>query len=201
MQSSDFEIVVGAVQAKPGMTGRELASYLRRQGHKRFDSKLANQILYRLHAASLVERDASGDKPKWNPSGSWSPGAPSYSRPTPTKRPLSVSDQETKKYLIGPTEVKVLLDNTASLNDFYISTDWVGSHVVSSVNVNHPFWDLRLSSPQEESLFCMIAAIDAYVQWKVAQMHEPPDAREVQRMRDQAFRLCSLVESEQVTSD
>jgi hypothetical protein len=183
------------------MTGREVATFLRKQGHSQFDSKRANQVLYRLHAASLVDRDASGDKPRWNPSGIWDARPDASATRNRSKRPLSVANPEIKLYLVAKTEVKVLKDQTASPNDHYVNTDWVGTHVVASININHPFWTLRLNGPEDEALYCMFAAVDAYVQWKIAQLHEPPDAYEVMRMRDNALRYCSLAESEQVMND
>ncbi len=201
MPDSDFELVVNCIKKYPGMTGREIASQLRRNGHSRFTSKVVNQTLYRLLTAELVDRDGSGDKPRWFPGGEWmSPGPEIKTAHTP-KRPLDPSQRKTKSFKIASTEVRVIIDEDLSPNDPYLLPDWVGSHVVVSVNSQHPFWTIRLSSPGDRALYCMIAAVDAYVQWKVAQLHEPPDATELQTMRDYALRFCTLVEAESVNPD
>lgn len=200
MVKSDFERVLIAIGQNPGATGREITSRLRREGHGRFTSKVVNQILYRLLATEMVVRDGTGDKPKW-----FLPEGQSLSitglRSPRDKRPLSPMIGRIVVYRIATTDIKVLLDNAMSPNDPYLTPDWVGQHVVATVNTNHPFWTLRLPSEQEKSVFCMIVAMDAFVQWKVAQMHEPPDATEIQTMRDYALRFCSLQETEQITSD
>ena len=201
MESSDFGLVLDALNAKPGMTGREVATYLRTRGHNRFTSTLANQVLYRLLATSMVECDTTGYRPRWRTSNSWAPKNSAASLKPVAKRPLAITDQPIKKYLVASTEVRVLLDQQMSPNDPYVSTDWVGPHVVASVNLKHPFWTLRLDGLKDEALYCMFVAVDAYVQWKVAQLHEPPDAREVQKMRDFALRYCTLAESDQIMSD
>jgi hypothetical protein len=196
MQRSDFEIITDGVAKFPGSTARELATQLRRLGHEKFTSKLANQLLYRLLSASMVERDGSGDKPRWHPVQS-GPTQPRANRETDAiKRPLNRIEGDVKLYSISDTSIKVLIDWNSSPNDPYLLPDWVGSHVVASINANHPFWSLRLTTPADQALYCMICAADAYVQWKVAQLHEPPDATEVQILRDFAFRLCTLVEAE-----
>ncbi len=183
------------------MTGREISSQLRRNGHSRFTSKVVNQTLYKLLTAQLVERDGSGDKPKWFPGGEWmNQSTPSKPTPTP-KRPLDPSQRKVKAFKIASTEVRVIIDEDLSTNDPYLSPDWVGSHVVVSVNSQHPFWTIRLTTPEERALYCMFAAVDAYVQWKVAQLHEPPDATELQTMRDYALRFCTLLEAENITPD
>lgn len=201
VQKSDFEIVTEGVARFPGSTARELASHLRRQGHERFNSKLANQILYRLLAAQMVQRDGSGDKPKWFPSEVAADKRSSQYESRDVKRPLSQSENDLRRYLISNTDIKVLIDRNASPNDPYLVPDWVGSHIVASINANHPFWNLRLSTPADRALYCMVCAADAYVQWKIAQLHEPPDSTEVQTMRDFALRLCTLVETEAPMND
>lgn len=201
MPESDFELVVSCIKKYPGSTGREIASQLRRNGHSHFTSKVVNQALYNLLSAELVDRDGSGEKPRWFPGGEWISQAP-LSKTTPSpKRPLDPSQRKIKVYQIASTEVRVIIDEEISPNDPYISPDWVGSHVVVSVNSNHPFWTIRLNSPEENALYCMFAAVDAYVQWKVAKLHEPPDATELQNMRDYALRFCTLLETEAIKRD
>ena len=188
------------VAKRPGSTGREISNNLRREGHPRFTSKLVNQVLYRLLSAQMVVRDGSGEKPRWLPIDEQDPLPVSQSK-LRSKRPLSPLKSEIISYRIATTEVKVLLDNNLSSNDPYLTPDWVGDHVVASVNLKHPFWTLRLSSDADRAIFSMIIAVDAFVQWKVAQMHEPPDATEVQKMRDYALRFCSLIEAESTMTD
>jgi hypothetical protein len=88
-----------------------------------------------------------------------------------------------------------------SPNDPYFDTEWAGKHQTVSLNTNHPFWSVRLNSDGDRAIYCMIAAIDAYVLWKIAQLHEPPDASETQKMRDYALRFCTLTDTELLTSD
>lgn len=202
MPEGDFELVVNCIKKYPGSSGREIASQLRRNGHSRFTSKVVNQTLYKLLNAELVDRDGSGDKPRWFPSGEWLNQAPTTTTTTTTpKRPLDPIQRKIKFFKIATTEVRVIIDEETSPNDPYISPDWVGSHVVVSVNSQHPFWTIRLVSPEDKALYCMFAAVDAYVQWKVAQLHEPPDATELQNMRDYALRFCTLLESETINPD
>ena len=198
---SDFELVVDCIQKSPGLTGREISAQLRRSGHSQFTSKVANQTLYKLLAAELVERDGTGDKPRWFPGGKWTIQDSTVTSISSPKRPLDPSERKTKVFQIASTEVRVILDQESSSNDPYLSPDWVGSHVVASVNVLHPFWTIRLNSPEDKALYCMFAAVDAYVQWKIAQLHEPPDATELQNMRDYALRFCTLSETEAINPD
>lgn len=201
MSDSDFEIVVNCITKYPGSTGREIASQLRRNGHSRFTSKVVNQTLYKLLTAELVTRDGTGEKPKWFPGGEWLGQTPTAVVSNTPKRPLDPSQRKIKIFKIASTEVRLIVDDELSPNDPYLAPDWVGSHVVVSINTQHPFWTIRLSTPEDKSLYCMIAAVDAYVQWKVAQLHEPPDATELQHMRDYALRFCTLVEAEAITPD
>jgi hypothetical protein len=198
---SDFELILSCIKANPGLTARELGSKLRKQGHERFSSRLTNQLLYRLHAASMIDRDGTGDKPRWHPNGDWSDGAREPSSASAEKRLLDSRDKEIRSYEIASVKVKVLLTNEMSLNDPYMIPDWVGSHIISSVNTVHPFWTLRLGTATDRALYCMMAAIDAYLQWKVAQLHEPPDATELQKMKDDALRFCTLLDAESPTPD
>jgi hypothetical protein len=200
MSASEFELVLECIREHPGATGKEIASRLRSKGHTQFTSRLANQVLYRLLAAELVDRDGSSDKPRWFEGKTWTAGTATNST-SPTKRPLREDTSGVREYLIASTKVKVLLDDEASPNDPYVHPDWVGSHVIASINIKHPFWILRLTNSSENALYSMFVAIDAYVQWKAAQLHEPPDATEIQRMRDFAFRHCTLLSSEIPNSD
>ena len=199
MGSTDFELVLACVTERPGLTGREISAVLTRQGHARFTSKLVNQTLYRLLTADLVRRDSSGEKPKWSP-GTFGATKSSSSTEMP-KRPFARTDQQVRRFRIAHTEVRVLLDEEMSPNDPYISPDWVGSHVVVAVNTRHPFWVIRIESLGDQALYSMITAIDGYVMWKVAQLNEPPDATEVQKLRDYALRFCVLEDTETPTSD
>ena len=198
MPGSDFELVVDCIKKFPGLTGREIASQLRKSGHERFTSKVTNQTLYKLLTAELIERDGTGDKPRWFPGGQWIDHRPASNiTPTP-KRPLDPRQRKTRIFQIASTEVRVIIDDEVSPNDPYLAPDWVGTHVIVSVNSNHPFWTIRLNSPEDKALYSMFAAVDAYVQWKIAQLHEPPDATELQNMRDYALRFCTLTETEAI---
>jgi len=201
MPESDFEIVVDCISKHPGLTGREIATQLRRSGHSRFTSKLANQTLYRLLTAELVSRDGSSEKPTWFPRGDWVGRSQEKNKVSPIKRPLDPTVSRIRKYQIASIEVRVIVDQEPSPNDPYMNPDWVGSHVIASVNANHPFWNIRLVSPEDIAIYCMISAIDAYVLWKIAQLHEPPDATELQTMRDYAIRFCTLIETQEISSD
>jgi len=200
MERSDFEIVSGYVARFPGLTARDLAARMRNEVNDRFTPKLANQILYRLLAAQMIHRDDSGAKPRWfpvDPSFVGQERRQAYGSP---KRPLNQEESDLRLYSISETTIKVLLDHERSPNDPYLVPDWVGTHIVASINANHPFWTLRLSTPSDRALYCMFCAADAYVQWTVAKLHEPPDSTEVQKMRDFALRLCTLLESETLTN-
>ena len=198
---SDFELVVDCIQKNPGLTGREISAQLRQSGHSRFTSKVVNQSLYKLLAAELVERDGTGDKPRWLPGGKWTIQDSTVTSISTSKRPLDPSERKTKVFQIASTEVRVIIDQESSSNDPYLSPDWVGSHVVASVNALHPFWTIRLNSPEDKALYCMFAAVDAYVQWKIAQLHQPPDSTELQNMRDYALRFCTLSQTETISPD
>ena len=201
MPESDFELVVNCIQAHPGLTGREISAQLRRNGHSRFTSKAANQTLYKLLAAELVERDGTGDKPRWFPGGKWTNQDSTVTNISILKRPIDPSERKTKVFQIASTEVRVIIDLESSSNDPYLSPDWVGSHVVASVNALHPFWTIRLNSLEDKALYTMFAAVDAYVQWKIAQLHEPPDPTELQNLRDYALRFCTLSQTETISPD
>jgi hypothetical protein len=198
---SDFETLLSQLSRTPGVTARQLSVDLRRRGHTQFTSKLVNQILYRLLATQFVERDGTGDKPRWTASSTWGSRTSRNSSANIGQRPLRTESVSAIIYKIADTEVRLLEEDTLSPNDSYIQPDWVGSHIVVSVNTNHPFWKLRLTSDTSFALFRLIAAVDAYVQWKVAQLTEPPDATEVLKMRDYAFRFCTLETTEQFKND
>ncbi len=201
MTKSDFEIVFGAVEKNPNATGREISNWLKKNGHERFDSKLTNQTLYRLLSSEIVSRDGSQVKPRWSVGQTWGSNANSEPNRPLDYRPLKAHDLEVRDFKIANTHVKVIIERELSSNDPYMSPDWVGSHVVASINANHPFWVLRLGSDSDRALFSMIAALDAYVQWRVAQLSELPDATEILKMRDQALRFCTLLELEPPTTE
>lgn len=201
MPLSDFELVVKCVSEFPGLTGREIATQLRRSGHSHFTSKIANQTLYKLLAAELVDRDGSGNKPRWFPGGEWANQPRSRKLISVPKRPLNPSERKVKIFNIASTEIRVIFNDELSSNDPYLLPDWTGSFVVVSVNTQHPFWNIRLTSSEDKALYCMFVAVDAYVQWKVVQLHEPPDATELQNLRDNALRFCTLQEAESIKSD
>jgi len=111
-------------------------------------------------------------------------------------RPLTTSGLDMRVFQIADTTVKVILDASLSPNDTFILPDWVGSHVVVTVNTEHPFWQLRAVSNSDKTLMALVFAIDGYVSWRTARLHEPPDATEQIRMRDEALRFCTLQETE-----
>lgn len=201
IQPSDFESVFEYLSRAPGITAKQLSTDLRRAGHTHFTTKLVNQILYRLLATEFVERDGSSNKPRWTVSQSWKSGTQSKSEKASVKRPLRVESERTIVYRIADTEVRLLEDDGLSPNDSYIQPDWVGSHIVVSVNTNHPFWVMRLTSEGDYALFRLTAAVDAYVQWKIARLTELPDATEIMKIRDYAFRFCTLESTEKSTDD
>ena len=201
IQQSDFETLLSQLNRTPGVTARQLSVDLRKRGHTHFTSKLVNQILYRLLATQFVERDGTGDKPRWTASLSWASGASRTSSAKIVGRPLRTESVSAIIYRIADTEVRLLEDDALSPNDSYIQPDWVGSHIVVSVNTKHPFWKMRLTSDTSYALFRLVAAVDAYVQWKVAKLTEPPDATEVMKLRDYAFRFCTLESTEQLKND
>jgi hypothetical protein len=170
---------------------------LRKRGHAQFTSKLVNRVLYRLLATQFVERDGSEGKPKWTASSTWASQKPAKSSANLAQRPLRAESVSAISYKIADTEVRLLEEDTLSPNDPYIQPDWVGSHIVVSVNTNHPFWKMRLTSNTSHALFRLVAAVDAYVQWKIARLSEPPTATEVAKLRDYALRFCILESTEQ----
>ena len=201
MIKSDFEIVLDAVAKNQRATGREISNWLKKNGQPKFDSKLTNQILYRLLSSEIVDRDGSGDKPRWSVGRTWASSDALDAKGEIVLRPLSAREAKIREYKIASTIVKVILETDLSSNDPYMSPDWVGTHVVAAINTNHPFWTLRLGDGSEKSLFTMIAALDAYVQWRAAQLSEPPDATEMLKLRDQALRFCTLMELEAPTTE
>lgn len=201
VRQSDFETLLSQLNRTPGVTARQLSVDLRKRGHAQFTSKLVNQILYRLLATQFVERDGTGDKPRWTAPSSWASETSRGSPVTSRQRPLRTDSASTIIYKIADTEVRLLEEDTPSPNDSYIQPDWVGSHIVVSVNTNHPFWKMRLTSETSYALFRLVAAVDAYVQWKIAKLTEPPDATEIMRLRDYAFRFCTLESTEQLKND
>jgi hypothetical protein len=201
MKASDFEILTRILQDNPGTTARELSAKVRAAGHSHFTPKLVNQLLYRLLATEIVQQDGSGEKPRWSTSTGWQSRSSVPRSKNLEKRPLNPQSSKFVTYKIADTEIRLLEDESMSPNDPYLLPDWIGSHIVVSLNTNHPFWQIRLTIPTDRALYRMIAAIDAYVQWKVARLTEPPDATEVKNLRDYALRFCTLVSTEISTND
>ena len=201
MEKSDFEIVLDAVAKNPNATGRDLSNWLKKNGNDRFVPKLTNQILYRLLASEIVCRDGSQDKPRWSIGETWTKGIDPSDKQLANVRPLSQNVREILHYKIASTEVRVIFEDDLSSNDPYMCPDWVGSHVVAAINTNHPFWTLRAATESDKSLFSMVIALDAYIQWKTAQLNEPPDSTEILKMRDAALRFCTLMDLEVIKTD
>ena len=99
-------------------------------------------------------------------------------------------------FRVADTTVKVILDSSMSPNDQFIVPDWIGPYVVVTVNTAHPFWEMRLTTDPERTLTMLFYAIDGYVSWRTAQLHEPPDATELIKIRDEALRFSTLHETE-----
>jgi hypothetical protein len=199
MADSEFELVLDFLKKSPDSIGREVSVALRKAGHDQFTPRYTNQTLYRMLAARVVERDGSREKPRWSSPGSAGTRKPPKQQSHET-RPLDSRPAAVRTYLIANTEVRLIVLSDLSPNDPYMTPDWVGSHVVASVNSNHPFWISRIVSDSDRALYSMLIALDAYVQWKIAQLSEPPDASETQQMRDFALRFCTLVETEVTTT-
>ena len=193
MADSDFEVVLKTLKEYPNATAKELAAHIKQHKGSAFTSKNVNQVLYRLLTANLVIRNGSSEKPTWAVSTEWIQKDSSVSTSDRPKVPVgSIDGQSPVVIQIGSTEVRVIFDKKSSVNDPYMSPDWVGSYVLATVNCNHPFWTLRLHNDNERSLFSVMVAQDAYIQWKSSQLHEPPDPRELLVIRDNAMRLTTL---------
>jgi len=111
-------------------------------------------------------------------------------------RPLRRHNSLDRDFMVSNTAVKVIFSDTQSVNDPYLTPDWVGSNIISTINCNHAFWQTRLASDDARAVFAMVCAVDAYVEWKIVQMDHPVAIIEIERLRDQAFRYCSLLETE-----
>jgi hypothetical protein len=201
LRQGDFELVIKHLNRAPSATAKQLSADLRRNGHARFTTKLVNQVLYRLLAAQFIERDGSKTQPRWTVSQAWTLGTQSKVQRDSVKRPLRISTASVIVFKIADTEVRLIEDDSLSQNDSYIQPDWVGSHIVVSVNTNHPFWKMRLTTEENHALFRLTLAVDAYVLWKTARLMEPPDASEVMKLRDYALRFSTLESTEQLTND
>ncbi len=143
--------------------------------------------------AGLVVRD-DNYIPRWRASGDRR--QLQESQPSPVQRPLRVTQAEMRLFRVANTTVKVILDSSMSPNDRFIVPDWIGPHVVVTVNTAHPFWEMRLTTDPERTLTMLFYAIDGYASWRTAKLHEPPDATELIRIRDEALRFCTLQETE-----
>jgi len=199
----DFELALAVLSKESSLTAREVSRRLRAGGNERFTSKATNQVLYRLLTADLAIRDGTGEKPKWSINNSWFDAesiAPLSIKPM-NPRPLRSHNSFDRDFLVSETIVKVIFSGIQSVNDPYLTPDWVGSHIISTVNCNHSFWQTRLVSDETRALFAMVCAVDAYVEWKIVQMNRPVEISEIERFRDQAFRYCSLLEAEKTTPD
>lgn len=199
----DFELVLAVLSKESSLTAREVSSRLHTGGNERFTSKATNQVLYRLLTADLVIRDGTGAKPRWSINNSWfdSESITPLRIKSMNPRPLRSHTSLDRDFLVSETIVKVIFSEVQSANDPYLTPDWVGAHIISTVNCNHPFWQTRLVSDEARALFAMVCAVDAYVEWKVVQMNRPVEISELERLRDQAFRYCSLLEAEKTTTD
>ncbi len=201
---SDFELVLAFLDREHLRTARELATALRGSNHSDFKSKKVNQVLYRLLNAGLVERHVIGDKPRWilpNVDRSTSNGMSPDLKVIP-KRPLQDRpDERERTFLVASTLVKVIEDPNLSANDPYLIPDWVGTHVVATVNSQHLFWQTRVASESDRSLFLMLAAVDAYVQWQCAKMIEQPTFQDINRLKSRALQHCSLASTDQFKTD
>lgn len=193
MAESIFEQISQILKKTPNLTAREIAAKVRSQGQTSFTSKLANQNLYRMLNAGLVIRD-DNYIPLWRESSDRR--QVQDPQPTPAQRPLKVSQAEMRLFRVADTTVKVILDSSMSPNDQFIVPDWIGPYVVVTVNTAHPFWEMRLTTDPERTLTMLFYAIDGYVSWRTAQLHEPPDATELIKLRDVALRFSTLHETE-----
>lgn len=194
LHQSDFELVLNEVKRQAGGTARDVAKRLRANGHSAFTASRTNQTLYRLLAVDLVERDGDGEVPTWRPTTAGQREGATKSRAARPVKDIGASNLLT--YRIASTSVRVLLAEDLSPNDPYYTPDWVGEHLLATVNVRHPFWTTRLGSATDKSLFVMAIAVDAYVHWRSVCMSEPPEPHETHALRDAAFRYCTLLTTE-----
>lgn len=194
LHQSDFEVVLNEVERNEGGTAREIAKRLRANGHSAFTASRTNQTLYRLLAIDLVERDGDGQVPTWRSTSAARREGTAKPRAARPVKDIGASNLLT--YQIASTSVRVLLAEGLSPNDPYYTPDWVGEHLLATVNVRHPFWSTRLDSTTDRSLFVMAIAVDAYVHWRSVCMSEPPEPHETHALRDAAFRYCTLLTTE-----
>lgn len=194
VHQSDFEAVLNEVKRHEGGTARDIAKRLRANGHSIFTASRTNQILYRLLAVDLVQRVGDGDVPTWKPTSARPREGTAKSRAARPVKDIGASNLLT--YRIASTSVRVLLAEDLSPNDPYYTPDWVGEHLLATVNVRHPFWTTRLGTTADRSLFVMAIAVDAYVHWRSVCMSEPPEPHETHALRDAALRYCTLLTTE-----
>lgn len=201
---SDFEIVLAHLDGASMKTARELSVVLQKGDHSEFKSKRVNQVLYRLLNAGLVERRVIGGKPRWKlPDKVTSSSVGTYPVPAAIpQRPLKDRPHDRERtFVVASTPVKVIQDSSLSANDPYLIPDWVGTHVVASVNVQHLFWATRIVSESDRSLFLMLAAVDAYVQWQCAKMVVQPTFQDFSRLKSRALQHCSLASTDAAKTD
>ena len=193
VSESIFEQISQILNKTPNLTAREIAAKVRGQGQAPFTSRLANQSLYRMLTAGLVVRD-DNYIPRWR--STVDQREFQRSQPSSEQRPLTSTQSNMRHFRIAGTTVKVILDSSMSPNDQFIVPDWIGPYVVVTVNTAHPFWNVRVTTDSEKTLTMLFYAIDGYVSWRTAQLHEPPDATEQVKIRDEALRFCTLRETE-----
>ena len=199
MSPSDSEIVLEILSSYDDLLAREIAVKIRERGLGDFDRSRVNSALYKLYSLKMVTKKDIAGKPRWSKSGRGDSG--STVRTTliaDQKRPLQhVPVSEAAYFRIAETPIKIIIDSGQSPNDPYLSADWVGTQVVASVNASHRFWGMRITNEAERTLYLMMCAVDAYVQWRIAQMTELPDATETLNLRDSALRFCTLIEAQE----
>lgn len=199
MSHSDSEIILEVLASHRDLLARDIATRIRNRGLGDFDRTRVNSALYKLYSLKLVTKKEVAGKPRWSKADSSdSDSPPQVFERRDDQRPLKqVPIAESAYFRIAETPIKIISDSGQSPNDPYLSADWVGSQIVAAINTSHRFWTMRLTSEVERTLYLMMCAVDAYVQWRIAQMTEPPDATETLFLRDSALRYCTLIEAQE----